>query len=102
MHNSTKSTPLKPLPMRVTERQYERLKAQRAKDGYTVQELVRRALDFYLDSVEAEDASPASDLSPAVKRDVKPSKAALTRGQAQVAKPAAKRVRSASPKVVYR
>lgn len=102
MHNSTKTTPLKPLPMRVTERQYERLKAQRAKDGYTVQELVRRALDYFLDAVEQEDLASR----PAVPGDVKPSKAAISRQASQtakVAKPTGKRVRSQpSAKVIYR
>ena len=43
---------LRPLPMRVTQHQFERLQGARERDGLSVQEHVRRALDFYLDRLE--------------------------------------------------
>lgn len=38
--------------MRVTQHQFERLQGARERDGLSVQEHVRRALDFYLDRLE--------------------------------------------------
>jgi hypothetical protein len=43
-----------PLPMRVAALQKTRLDAARARTGIPVQEHVRRAIDLYLDVVEAE------------------------------------------------
>lgn len=43
---------LRPLPMRITQLQFERLHAARSRDGLSVQEHVRRALDHYLGKVE--------------------------------------------------
>jgi hypothetical protein len=51
-------TTLRPLPMRITPRQYERLTQARERDGLTVQEHVRRALDHYLTFVEKEARKP--------------------------------------------
>ena len=48
---SAKST-LTPLPMRITALQRERLVAARERDGTSIQEHVRRALDMYLDAIE--------------------------------------------------
>jgi len=39
---------LRPLPMRITQLQFERLTQLRADDGIAIQEHVRRALDMYL------------------------------------------------------
>lgn len=44
--------PLRPLPMRITPMQFDRLQAARDYDGISVQEHVRRALDFYLNALE--------------------------------------------------
>lgn len=38
--------------MRITQLQFERLRAARARDGLSIQEHVRRALDFYLGKAE--------------------------------------------------
>lgn len=43
---------LRPLPMRVTPQQYDRLRSARDRDGLSVAEHVRRALDFYLARIE--------------------------------------------------
>jgi len=43
---------LRPLPMRITQRQYDRLTAHRARDHISIQEHVRRALDNYLDLLD--------------------------------------------------
>ena len=47
-----KETRLKPLPLRITPRQFERLVALRARDSLAIQEHVRRAIDIYLDNQE--------------------------------------------------
>lgn len=64
---------LRPLPMRITEMQFERLNAVRLRDGLGIQEHVRRALDIYLAGMESQFpaekppvAEPASP--PAVSR----------------------------------
>ena len=44
---------LRPLPMRITNLQFERLQSVRARDGLAIQEHVRRALDIYLAGVDA-------------------------------------------------
>lgn len=54
----------RPLPMRITEKQYDRLKAAREFDNLAIQEHVRRALDFYLDAFEAKQV-PISAAAPA-------------------------------------
>lgn len=43
---------MRPLPMRITQLQFDRLVGARERDGMAVQEHVRRALDLYLDKVE--------------------------------------------------
>lgn len=43
----------RPLPMRITQKQYERLHAARDNDHLAIQEHVRRALDYYLDYLDA-------------------------------------------------
>ena len=50
----TRSTPdiLRPLPIRITQRQYDRLRAHRLIDSLAIQEHVRRALDLYLDVLD--------------------------------------------------
>lgn len=45
-------SPLVPMPMRVTKQQQDRLRAAREKDGITLQDHVRRALDMYLDHMD--------------------------------------------------
>lgn len=45
---------LRPLPLRVATRQYERLDAARARTGLSIQEHARRALDLYLAVIERE------------------------------------------------
>jgi len=47
-----KNSPLRPLPMRITELQWTRLLAAREFDDIAIQEHVRRALDMYLDAVD--------------------------------------------------
>jgi hypothetical protein len=43
---------LRPLPMRISERSYQRLEALRAADDLTIQEHVRRGIDYYLEHAE--------------------------------------------------
>ena len=54
---------LRPLPMRISQLQFERLQSARGRDGLAVQEHVRRALDFYLAKIErdADRARPQLD-----------------------------------------
>lgn len=60
---------LRPLPMRVTPQQYDRLRGARDRDGLSVAEHVRRALDFYLAKIEGAPIPgelppvPASDIA---------------------------------------
>lgn len=104
-----KQSPLKPLPMRVTVKQFERLHAARSRDEISVQEHVRRALDLYLAKIEREAlASRPSDQG-----DVQPPAAEITRGQppggpkagananAAVPSPSGPKVKQ-GPKVVFR
>jgi hypothetical protein len=49
----THRSDLRPLPMRITKLQFERLQGVRARDGLPIQEHVRRALDIYLAGVDA-------------------------------------------------
>ena len=44
----SKDSPLRPLPMRITELQWQRLNGARSRDAISIQEHVRRALDEYL------------------------------------------------------
>jgi len=60
---------LRPLPMRISQLQFERLQSARGRDGLSVQEHVRRALDHYLAKIEREDArrippDPVPDADP--------------------------------------
>lgn len=50
---------MRPLPMRITQLQFDRLDAARLRDGMAMQEHVRRALDLYLDKIERVAAQPA-------------------------------------------
>jgi hypothetical protein len=52
---------LRPLPMRVSQRSYDRLNAVRSIDGNSVQEHIRRGIDYYLDHVEVVLALAASE-----------------------------------------
>lgn len=45
---------LRPLPLRVAKKQYERLDAARTRTGLSIQEHARRALDLYLAVIERE------------------------------------------------
>ena len=45
---------LRPLPLRVAKKQYERLDAARTRTGISIQEHARRALDLYLGVIERE------------------------------------------------
>ena len=56
---------LRPLPMRVSQLQFERLHQARARDGLSVQEHVRRALDLYLKQIEREAAKVPQAPAPA-------------------------------------
>ena len=49
---TTYKSELRPLPMRVSQLQYERLVAARNRDGLSIQEHVRRSLDLYLAKLE--------------------------------------------------
>jgi hypothetical protein len=57
---NTHRSDLRPLPMRITKLQFQRLQSVRARDGLAIQEHVRRALDIYLAGVDAqaEEESP--------------------------------------------
>lgn len=52
---------LRPLPMRISQRTYERLTRLRDLDDMTIQEHVRRGLEYYLDHVEVSIALSASE-----------------------------------------
>lgn len=54
----------RPLPMRITHKQYERLQAARDYDHLSIQEHVRRSLDFYLDFLEKKQGRTPSLKSP--------------------------------------
>ena len=43
---------LRPLPVRISERSYQRLVALREADDLTIQEHVRRGIDYYLEHAE--------------------------------------------------
>ena len=45
---------MKPLPIRVASRQYERLSSARDRTGISIQEHIRRAIDIYLVQIERE------------------------------------------------
>jgi hypothetical protein len=47
-----KEVRLRPLPLRITPRQFERLAEARTRDALAIQEHVRRAIDVYLDLIE--------------------------------------------------
>jgi hypothetical protein len=57
---------LRPLPLRVTQRQYLRLVAHRSLDSLPIQEHVRRALDVYLDELDRK--RPLERLEPVEKK----------------------------------
>lgn len=54
-HATIHRSALKPLPLKVSHQQYEKLKQIRALDGLSIQEHIRRAIDIYL---EREHAPP--------------------------------------------
>jgi hypothetical protein len=61
-----KDVKLKPLPLRLSTTQFERLVGLRARDGMAIQEHVRRAVDMYLDAQDKKaqrSASPAEILA---------------------------------------
>lgn len=64
---STTQQNLRPLPMRITQKQYERLQQARANDQIAIQEHVRRALDNYLDLLDRKQArtAPPQEETPA-------------------------------------
>jgi hypothetical protein len=91
--NQKKTAPLRPLPMRVTPKQFERLHQARERDLISVQEHVRRALDAYLDMLDrkaARERELEETLPPPVRTDAVPST------------PARSRLSSARTRVVYR
>jgi hypothetical protein len=45
---------MKPLPLRVASKQYERLQRARDRTGISIQEHIRRGIDMYLASTERE------------------------------------------------
>lgn len=96
----TKGSPLKPLPMRVTKRQFDRLQQARSRDSYSVQEHVRRALDVYLDMIEQAWPNVPAPALPAGPASPLPTATTPKGGD----KPAANRVPSVkrTPKVTYR
>ena len=61
---AAKSQELKPLPTRVTKQQYAALVALRAKTGMSIQEHVRRALDYYLFNTQRPGATAAEAPQP--------------------------------------
>jgi hypothetical protein len=63
---------LRPLPMRITQRQYDRLVAHRERDSIALQEHIRRALDNYLDLLDRK-ASREDERSPPSAEDGVPS-----------------------------
>ena len=60
-----KAETLRPLPIRITQRQYQRLLAHRKIDALAIQEHIRRALDFYLDDLD--EKRPRERVAPLVK-----------------------------------
>jgi hypothetical protein len=56
-----KEARLKPLTLRITARQSDRLTAARGRDDLAIQEHVRRAIDMYLDAYEKRQAKEAAD-----------------------------------------
>jgi hypothetical protein len=60
----THRSDLRPLPMRITQLQFERLQNVRARDGLAIQEHVRRALDIYLAGVDAAAEPQATGAQP--------------------------------------
>lgn len=58
-----KDVKLKPLPLRLSTTQFERLVSLRARDGMAIQEHVRRAVDVYLDQQDKRQAraTPPAD-----------------------------------------
>lgn len=52
MNETIRPDTLRPLPIRVAQRQYQRLVAHRAVDSLSIQEHVRRAIDEYLDNLD--------------------------------------------------
>ena len=76
----------RPLPMRITHRQYERLQLSRDHDHLAIQEHVRRALDFYLDDLERRQGRSPSLKSPEpAKAEASPPPAAVPESQLPVA-----------------
>jgi hypothetical protein len=63
---------LRPLPMRITPLQYERLLAARIKDGRTIQEHVRKSLDLYLDGLDRQAARTNGGTVPTPQRPPEP------------------------------
>lgn len=55
---------LRPLPMRITQLQFDRLHAARERDGLSVQEHVRRALDLYLSIADGKSSEAADRMTP--------------------------------------
>ena len=55
-----KEARLKPLTLRITARQADRLTAARGRDDLAIQEHVRRAIDMYLDAYEKRQAKEAA------------------------------------------
>ena len=55
-----KRVEMKPLPIRIAGQQYERLSQHRLRTGISIQEHIRRAIDFYMDQVEREVAAQAA------------------------------------------
>lgn len=93
---------LRPLPMRITQRQYDRLVAHRARDHIAIQEHVRRALDNYLELLDRKAVRelPLSDEAPSDASSVlesPPSPPPQKSGTVPAVKP-----KSGQPRLVYR
>lgn len=67
--NNSRKGELRPLPMRITQLQFERLDGARQRDGLAMQEHVRRALDYYLQMLDREAARAPAVATGSVPRE---------------------------------
>src|SRR4029077_14058345 len=93
-----KPATLRPLPTRVTPRQYDRLMIHRSRDHLSIQEHVRRALDMYLESLDKRWEREISLSSPVA---LEP-KAAASKGQKSPGLPQKANLQASTPKLVMR
>jgi hypothetical protein len=96
-----KPSTLRPLPTRVTQRQYDRLMLHRTRDNLSIQEHVRRSLDIYLEQLDKRWEREVSLNSLVESGKLEPSTKA-SKGQKAPGLPQKQDLQSVSPKLVYR